>query len=112
MGDGAAIQELTGGRLHLSHGPIDVVLKAFGDGLAAQRRTLTPPPLAEPECPQPPADSTLGRLEPAPDTWQLGDPLKGVEAGVICYLADPWGSTVYENTDTYRDLIDKLGLRK
>jgi len=24
------IQELTGGRLHLSHGPIDVVLKAFG----------------------------------------------------------------------------------
>ncbi len=26
----ATIQELTGGRLHLSHGPIDVVLKAFG----------------------------------------------------------------------------------
>lgn len=25
-----SIQELTGGRLHLSHGPIDVVLKAFG----------------------------------------------------------------------------------
>ena len=25
-----AVQELTGGRLHLSHGPIDVVLKAFG----------------------------------------------------------------------------------
>ena len=30
MSDGAVIQELTGGRLHLSHGPIDVVLKAFG----------------------------------------------------------------------------------
>ena len=30
MRDGAVIQELTGGRLHLSHGPIDVVLKAFG----------------------------------------------------------------------------------
>src|SRR5262245_32749522 len=26
----AVIQELTGGRLHLSHGPIDVVLKAWG----------------------------------------------------------------------------------
>ena len=30
MRDGAVIQELTAGRLHLSHGPIDVVLKAFG----------------------------------------------------------------------------------
>lgn len=30
MGDGAIVQALTGGRLHLSHGPIDVVLKAFG----------------------------------------------------------------------------------
>jgi ApbE superfamily uncharacterized protein (UPF0280 family) len=32
-GEGAAapmLQELAGGRLHLSHGPIDVVLKAFG----------------------------------------------------------------------------------
>ena len=27
----AVIQELTGGRLHLSHGPIDVVLKAWGE---------------------------------------------------------------------------------
>jgi len=33
----ATIQELTGGRLHLSHGPIDVVLKAFGaPGVAAR----------------------------------------------------------------------------
>lgn len=30
MSEGPVIQELTGGRLHLSHGPIDVVLKAFG----------------------------------------------------------------------------------
>ena len=30
MGDGAIVQALIGGRLHLSHGPIDVVLKAFG----------------------------------------------------------------------------------
>ena len=30
MRDGGVVQELTGGRLHLSHGPIDVVLKAFG----------------------------------------------------------------------------------
>jgi uncharacterized protein len=27
----AVVQELTGGRLHLSHGPIDVVLKAWGE---------------------------------------------------------------------------------
>jgi len=27
----AVIQELTGGRLHLSHGPIDIVLKAWGE---------------------------------------------------------------------------------
>ena len=31
MSEGPVIQELTGGRLHLSHGPIDVVLKAFGE---------------------------------------------------------------------------------
>lgn len=30
IGASPSIQELTGGRLHLSHGPIDVVLKAFG----------------------------------------------------------------------------------
>jgi ApbE superfamily uncharacterized protein (UPF0280 family) len=30
MSDRAIVQELTDGRLHLSHGPIDVVLKAFG----------------------------------------------------------------------------------
>lgn len=30
IGEPAIVQELTGGRLHLSHGPIDVVLKAFG----------------------------------------------------------------------------------
>lgn len=30
MFDAAVMQELTGGRIHLSHGPIDVVLKAFG----------------------------------------------------------------------------------
>ena len=30
----AVIQELTGGRLHLSHGPIDIVLKAWGRGEA------------------------------------------------------------------------------
>lgn len=30
LGAPAIVQELTGGRLHLSHGPIDVVLKAFG----------------------------------------------------------------------------------
>jgi ApbE superfamily uncharacterized protein (UPF0280 family) len=29
-----SIQELHGGRLHLSHGPIDVVLKAFGEPVA------------------------------------------------------------------------------
>ena len=34
------VQELTGGRLHLSHGPIDVVLKAFGaeDAVARAHR--------------------------------------------------------------------------
>jgi ApbE superfamily uncharacterized protein (UPF0280 family) len=37
MSDGAIVQELTDGRLHLSHGPIDVVLKAFADGDAATR---------------------------------------------------------------------------
>ena len=31
------VQELTGGRLHLSHGPIDVVLKAFGAPECAAR---------------------------------------------------------------------------
>lgn len=31
MRDRPVIQELTGDRLHLSHGPIDVVLKAFGE---------------------------------------------------------------------------------
>jgi ApbE superfamily uncharacterized protein (UPF0280 family) len=31
------VQELTGGRLHLSHGPIDVVLKAFGTEAAVLR---------------------------------------------------------------------------
>jgi uncharacterized protein len=48
MRDGPVIQELAGGRLHLSHGPIDVVLKAFGMernvGLAheaAARRFIT-----------------------------------------------------------------------
>lgn len=30
IGAAPSIQELTGGRVHLSHGPIDVVLKAFG----------------------------------------------------------------------------------
>lgn len=30
MWDAPRIQDLTGGRLHLSHGPIDIVLKAFG----------------------------------------------------------------------------------
>jgi ApbE superfamily uncharacterized protein (UPF0280 family) len=30
MFDPPVVQELTGGRLHLSHGPVDVVLKAFG----------------------------------------------------------------------------------
>jgi ApbE superfamily uncharacterized protein (UPF0280 family) len=30
IGASPVVQELTGGRLHLSHGPIDVVLKAFG----------------------------------------------------------------------------------
>jgi ApbE superfamily uncharacterized protein (UPF0280 family) len=30
MFDAPIIQELTGGRLHLSHGPIDVILRAFG----------------------------------------------------------------------------------
>jgi len=37
MRDGALIQQLTGGRLHLSHGPIDVVLKAFGAKRAMSR---------------------------------------------------------------------------
>jgi uncharacterized protein len=37
MRDGAVIQELTGGRLHLSHGPIDVVLKACGAKRAMSR---------------------------------------------------------------------------
>src|SRR5262245_50819137 len=31
------VQELTGGRVHLSHGPIDVVLRAFGEGQAVER---------------------------------------------------------------------------
>lgn len=30
------VQDLAGGRLHLSHGPIDVVLKAFGEPAAVQ----------------------------------------------------------------------------
>ena len=33
----ASIQRLTGDRLHLQHGPIDVVLKAFGDSLAVEK---------------------------------------------------------------------------
>jgi hypothetical protein len=34
------IQQLTGERLHLSHGPIDVVLKAWG-----QPEAVPPPPM-------------------------------------------------------------------
>ena len=34
---GAVVQELTGERLHLSHGPIDVVLKAYGKLEAVER---------------------------------------------------------------------------
>jgi len=36
MREGAAIQELSGGRLHLQHGPIDIVLKAWGATPALQ----------------------------------------------------------------------------
>jgi len=56
MRDGPVIQELTGGRLHLSHGPIDVVLKAFGtergvslahEAAACRFRTILPELCAE-----------------------------------------------------------------
>jgi uncharacterized protein len=33
----ARVQELTGGRLHLSHGPIDIVLKAWGEPAALRQ---------------------------------------------------------------------------
>jgi ApbE superfamily uncharacterized protein (UPF0280 family) len=34
--DGPVVQRLAGGRLHLSHGPIDVVLRAWGDAAAVR----------------------------------------------------------------------------
>src|SRR5687767_5214428 len=37
IGAAPLVQELSGGRLHLSHGPIDVVLKAFGTPYAVER---------------------------------------------------------------------------
>jgi len=38
---GAQVSRLSGGRLHLHHGPIDIVFQAFGDGRAeAERRAI------------------------------------------------------------------------
>ena len=70
----AIMQELTGGRLHLSHGPIDVVLKAWGEAsalraayAAAARRF----PAILPEL----ADELCQLRRPAAEQASLGGPV-------------------------------------